>query len=123
MIQNDIIDEDVDFVELAALTKNFTGAEINGLVKSASSFAFNRHVKVGTLAGVTSDLENMKIQRADFIGALEEVHAAFGSSEEELDACITNGIIHFSPQIDVSFFLFVFIYVGLNFERNLKRKF
>ncbi|KAF9301712.1 transport between ER and Golgi ATPase protein [Mortierella antarctica] len=100
MIQNNIIDEDVDFVELAALTKNFTGAEINGLVKSASSFAFNRHVKVGTLAGVTSDLEAMKIQRADFIGALEEVHAAFGSSEEELDACITNGIIHFSPHID-----------------------
>ncbi|KAG0342587.1 transport between ER and Golgi ATPase protein [Podila humilis] len=100
MIQNNIIDEDVDFVELAALTKNFTGAEINGLVKSASSFAFNRHVKVGSLAGVSSDLENMKVQRADFIGALEEVHAAFGSSEEELDACITNGIIHFSPQID-----------------------
>lgn len=108
MIQNNIIDEDVDFVELAALTKNFTGAEINGLVKSASSFAFNRHVKVGTLAGVTSDLENMKIQRADFIGALEEVHAAFGSSEEELGACITNGIIHFSAQIDVSFFFWSF---------------
>ncbi|KAF9897929.1 transport between ER and Golgi ATPase protein [Lobosporangium transversale] len=99
-MQNNLLASDVDLVELAALTKNFTGAEINGLVKSATSFAFNRHVKVGTLAGTTGDLENMKIQRADFLGALEEVHAAFGSSEEELDACITNGIIHFSPQID-----------------------
>jgi vesicle-fusing ATPase len=32
--------------ELAFLTKNFSGAEIGGLVKSATSFAFNRHVKV-----------------------------------------------------------------------------
>ncbi|KAG0047765.1 transport between ER and Golgi ATPase protein, partial [Gryganskiella cystojenkinii] len=100
IMENNLMDTDVDLIELAALTKNFTGAEINGLVKSATSFAFNRHVKVGTLAGTTGDLENMRVQRADFMGALEEVHAAFGSSEEELGSCITNGIIHFSPQID-----------------------
>ncbi|KAG0058825.1 transport between ER and Golgi ATPase protein [Linnemannia elongata] len=99
-MENNLLAHDVDMVELAALTKNFTGAEINGLVKSAYSFAFNRHVKVGTLAGTTGDLENMKIMRADFLGALQEVHAAFGSAEEELDSCIANGIIHFSPQID-----------------------
>ncbi|KAF9932263.1 transport between ER and Golgi ATPase protein [Modicella reniformis] len=97
--ENDMIAKDVDLVELAALTKNFTGAEINGLVKSATSFAFNRHVKVGTLASTTADLENMVIERGDFMGALDEVHAAFGSSEEEFDGCITNGIIHFSPSI------------------------
>ncbi|KAG9324920.1 hypothetical protein KVV02_008482 [Mortierella alpina] len=99
-LENNLLATDVDLVELAALTKNFTGAEINGLVKSATSFAFNRHVKVGTLAGTTGDLENMKIQRADFMGALNEVHAAFGSSDEEFDSCITNGIIHFSAQIE-----------------------
>ncbi|KAG0302265.1 transport between ER and Golgi ATPase protein [Dissophora globulifera] len=99
-MENNLLSEDVNLIELAALTKNFTGAEINGLVKSATSFAFNRHVKVGTLAGTTGDLENMKIQRADFMGALSEVGAAFGSSEEELDACLTNGIIHFSPHIE-----------------------
>ncbi|KAF9580111.1 transport between ER and Golgi ATPase protein [Lunasporangiospora selenospora] len=98
--ENNIMDEDVDLIELAALTKNFTGAEIGGLVRSATSFALNRHVKVGTLAGVAPDAEDMKVNRADFMGALDEVHAAFGSSEEELDACITNGIIHFSPEID-----------------------
>jgi vesicle-fusing ATPase len=46
MKKNDLIDKDVDFLELAQLTKNFSGAEIAGLIKSASSFAFNRHVKV-----------------------------------------------------------------------------
>ena len=47
MRNNGVMDSDVDLQELAALTKNFSGAEIGGLVKSATSFAFNRHVKVG----------------------------------------------------------------------------
>ena len=48
MRENGIMDRDVDLLELAQLTKNFSGAEINGLVKSATSFAFNRHIKVCT---------------------------------------------------------------------------
>lgn len=46
MRTNHIMDRDVDLLELAQVTKNFSGAEINGLVKSATSFAFSRHVKV-----------------------------------------------------------------------------
>ena len=46
MRTNGIMDRDVNLQELATLTKNFSGAEINGLVKSATSFAFTRHVKV-----------------------------------------------------------------------------
>ena len=49
---NKALADDVDLGELASLSKNFTGAEINGLIKSATSFAFNRHVKVGTLATI-----------------------------------------------------------------------
>src|SRR5258708_410300 len=48
MPQNKIMDRDVSIQELASSTKNFSGAEINGLVKSAPSFEFNRHVKVST---------------------------------------------------------------------------
>jgi hypothetical protein len=46
MKNNGVMDRDVNLPELASLTKNFSGAEIGGLVKSATSFAFNRHVKV-----------------------------------------------------------------------------
>lgn len=46
MKNNGVMANDVDIAELASLTKNFSGAEIGGLVKSATSFAFNRHVKV-----------------------------------------------------------------------------
>ena len=45
MKQNNVMDRDVDLLELAAVTKNFSGAEIGGLIKSATSFAFQRHVK------------------------------------------------------------------------------
>ncbi|TFK55646.1 AAA-domain-containing protein [Heliocybe sulcata] len=100
MRNNGVMDADVDLVELAALTKNFSGAEIGGLVKSATSFAFNRHVKVGTMAGISDDVENMKINRNDFMNALEEVHPAFGVSEEELQQVVQNGIIHYDPIVD-----------------------
>ncbi|EPE29316.1 P-loop containing nucleoside triphosphate hydrolase [Glarea lozoyensis ATCC 20868] len=100
MKENDVMDSDVNVAELAHLTKNFSGAEIGGLVKSASSFAFNRHVKVGTVAGVSDDIENMKVNRADFMNALDEVKAAFGVSEEELETAMKHGIIHFSPYIE-----------------------
>lgn len=100
MVANKVISNDVSIPELAALTKNFSGAELQGLVKSATSFAFNRHIKVGTMAGVGEDVSDMKITRSDFLQALEEVHAAFGVSEEELSTVVDNGIIHYSNEIE-----------------------
>ncbi|RXW25462.1 hypothetical protein EST38_g409 [Candolleomyces aberdarensis] len=100
MRTNGVMDSDVDLFELAAQTKNFSGAEINGLVKSATSFAFNRHVKVGTMAGISDDVENLRVNRQDFQMALNEVHPAFGVSEEELEQVIQNGIIHYDAVIE-----------------------
>lgn len=82
MRTNGIMAPDVSLAELAALTKNFSGAEINGLVKSATSFAFARHVKVGTLAGISDDVENLRVNRDDFLNAMEEVQPAFGAAKE-----------------------------------------
>lgn len=118
MRTNQIMDRDVDLEELAAVTKNFSGAEISGLVKSATSFAFNRHVKVvlsssinfaylrifvkvGTMAGISNDVEDLRVNRNDFMSALDEVHPAFGVSEEELQQVVQNGIIHYDRVIDV----------------------
>ncbi|KAF8622185.1 hypothetical protein AX15_007297 [Amanita polypyramis BW_CC] len=100
MRKNGVLDSDVDLLELAGRTKNFSGAEINGLIKSAASFAFNRHVKVGTMAGISDDVEKLRVNKGDFLSALEEVHPAFGVAEEELEQVIQNGIIHFDPTID-----------------------
>jgi vesicle-fusing ATPase len=57
---------------------------------------------VGTLATVSEDYENIKINRDDFMHALDEVHAAFGVSETELKQCVVNGIIRYAPNIEVT---------------------
>ncbi|KZT05630.1 AAA-domain-containing protein [Laetiporus sulphureus 93-53] len=100
MRANKVMADDVNLEELAALTKNFSGAEINGLVKSATSFAFSRHVKVGTLAGISDDIENLRVSREDFMNALEEVQPAYGVAKEELEQVVQNGIIHYSQVVD-----------------------
>jgi hypothetical protein len=117
MRKNGVMDGDVDIEELAKQTKNFSGAEIGGLVKSATSFAFNRHVKVGTMAGISDDIEKLRVNANDFSNALEEVHPAFGVSEEELAQVVQNGIIHYDTTVDVRSVpptvirLFYFIYL------------
>ncbi|GAA5993797.1 hypothetical protein JCM11641_006066, partial [Rhodosporidiobolus odoratus] len=99
MRTNGVLGGDVNLNELASMTKNFSGAEIGGLVKSATSFAFNRHVKVGTLAALSDDIDQMQVCREDFLNALDEVQPAFGVNEEELQAVVQNGIIHFDQHI------------------------
>ncbi|KAJ8660277.1 hypothetical protein O0I10_004139 [Lichtheimia ornata] len=100
MRDNDILDSDVSLDELANLTKNYSGAELSGVVKAASSYAFSRHTKVGTVAGVAPDVENMKVNMDDFLAALQEVPPAFGVSETELQQCVQNHIIPFGPHIE-----------------------
>ena len=46
MRENKKLAPDVNIIELASLTKNFSGAEIAGLVRAAQSLAMNRMIKV-----------------------------------------------------------------------------
>ncbi|KAH0288706.1 AAA-domain-containing protein [Aureobasidium namibiae CBS 147.97] len=101
MRENKVMGDDVNLQELAQLTRNFSGAEINGLVKSATSFAMQRHIKVGTVAAIDEkSIADMKVMHQDFLRALSEVHPLFGVSEEELDRCVEGGIIHFGKHVD-----------------------
>lgn len=43
------LDQSVDLLELANLTKNFSGAEIEALVKSAASHALNTQIDINDL--------------------------------------------------------------------------
>lgn len=60
MLTNSFLAHDVDLLELAARTKNFSGAEIEGVVKSAVSFALNRQVDVSDLSKPI-DEDNIKV--------------------------------------------------------------
>lgn len=100
MRENGRIDTGVDLAELAARTKNFSGAEINGVVKAASSYAFTRQVKIGDLSNPSINYDDIRVNREDFLRALDDVKPAFGVSEEELAEVALHGIIPFSPHIE-----------------------
>ena len=83
---------DVDLADLAARTKNFSGAEIEGLVKSATSFALNRQVNVDDLSAAI-DESKIVVSMSDFEEALKEVKPAFGVSADTMDSYRPQGII------------------------------
>jgi vesicle-fusing ATPase len=60
MTTNSFIGHDVDLPLLAERTKNFSGAELEGLTKSAVSYALNRNVDINDLQKPL-DEENIKV--------------------------------------------------------------
>lgn len=86
--------ENVDLDEIAALTKNFTGAELEGLIKSASSFALQRQIDPENPTKPL-DPESIHVTREDFQNALSECKPALGVSDEDLKSCTPNGMISF----------------------------
>ncbi|EGD76359.1 vesicle-fusing ATPase [Salpingoeca rosetta] len=94
MRENKMLAEDVNIKELAGATKNFSGAEIAGVCRSAASFASNRCIKFDNTVEVkTEELSSIKVTREDFLNAVQEVIPAFGAATEELDDCARNGIV------------------------------
>lgn len=102
MTQHKKMAADVDLLELAALTKNFSGAEIGGLVRAAQSCALNRLVRADSKVEV--DLEaadRLLVTRADFLHALQhDVKPALGSAEELLAGFRERGIVSWSEGIE-----------------------
>lgn len=70
----------------AARTKNYSGAELEGVVKSAVSFALNRQLSLDDLTKPV-DEESIKVTMDDFMHALVEVVPAFGASTDDLERC------------------------------------
>jgi vesicle-fusing ATPase len=96
---NSFLAPDVDLPSIAARTKNFSGAELEGLMKSAVSFALSRQVDASDLSKPI-DEDNIKITQADFDRALQEVVPAFGASSDALERCRLNGIISTGPRFE-----------------------
>ncbi|CAK9224078.1 unnamed protein product [Sphagnum troendelagicum] len=86
MKENSFLSADVDLKELASKTKNFSGAELEGLVKSATSFALNRQVSAADLSREIVE-DNIKVTMDDFMLALNEVKPAFGAAINPLEIC------------------------------------
>jgi len=84
--------------ELAGRTKNFSGAELEGLVKSAASYALRRCVDVAGDNAI--DEKSLRVSKGDFDHALDsgEAQAAFGAKAALLEPLYRNGIVDYGPQ-------------------------
>ena len=96
--------KDVNLEELASTTKNFSGAELEGLVRAAQSCALNRLVKASSKVEIDPDAaEKLVVCHKDFLHALDnDVKPAFGASDEVLQSFLSRGIINWGqPVTDV----------------------
>ncbi|KAI3988361.1 hypothetical protein MKX01_012150, partial [Papaver californicum] len=92
MKENSFLAPDINLQELAARTKNFSGAELEGVVKSAVSYALNRQLSLDDLSKAV-DEESIKVTMDDFLHALQEIIPAFGASTDNLERCRLNGVV------------------------------
>jgi vesicle-fusing ATPase len=76
-----------------------SGAELEGLVKAASSYALTRCVDVKNL-GKAPDTKNLIVQYADFQRALQDVEPKFGAKSQELKAFYRNGFVPYGDAFD-----------------------
>lgn len=84
---------------IAEKCKNYSGAELEGLVKAASSYALTRCVDVNDLSKAP-DAKNLILEYADFERALQDIEPKFGAKSTELKAYYRNGIVPYDDTFD-----------------------
>ncbi|CAH8866669.1 unnamed protein product [Trichobilharzia szidati] len=95
MQQSGKLARDVDLKELAVKTKNFSGAEIEGLCRAAAFTSMYQLISPSGKTQLDPDaFDRLLVKRADFLYALEhDIKPAFGVSEEELSCYSPRGIM------------------------------
>ena len=93
---------DVDIEALAAQTKNYSGAELEGLVRAANTTAMNKLIKVDGKVSIDREaVENLLVTEQDFLHAIEhDIKPKFGAGSDDADHYIANGIINYGKSIN-----------------------
>lgn len=81
LAEQGLLDKDVDLVGLARLAKNYTGAELEAVVKNASSYAMT---KGNDMMDFSKNLEIKKGTRVtmdDFMKGIKEIPPSFGMDQ------------------------------------------
>mmetsp|Transcript_12649 Transcript_12649/g.22783 ORF Transcript_12649/g.22783 Transcript_12649/m.22783 type:complete len:785 (-) Transcript_12649:37-2391(-) len=98
MRTNKMLASDVSLTDLAARTQNYSGAELEGVCKSAAGFALNRKVDYRKLQESTAAIgadggKGVIVEARDFDAALLEVQPAFGMGAERIEKCLLGGFL------------------------------
>ena len=99
MRENKVLDDDVDLAQLAKMTKNYTGADIESMVKLACSNALSQGVNF-TNAKVNFSKEH-KVNMQNFLDAFNEIQPMFGVNSNELENSIQFGMINYGENYEI----------------------
>ncbi|SCP04352.1 N-ethylmaleimide-sensitive fusion protein, putative [Plasmodium ovale] len=99
MRKSNKLSPDVNIEELAEKTPNFSGAEIEGLVRNTVSYAFERHINFNDLTKPVN-ADDIMITKHDFMKALKETKPAFGAEEDIIENLLSNGIINYGKEYE-----------------------
>ena len=99
MRENKVLDDDVDLAELAKITKNYTGADIESMVKLACSNALSQGLSFGS-SKINVNQEH-KVNMKNFMDAFGEIQPMFGLNSTELENCIQFGMINYGINYEI----------------------
>ena len=99
MRDNKVLDDDVDLPQLAKITKNYTGADIESLVKLACANALSQGLSFGN-SKIDIKTER-KVSMQHFMSAIGEIQPMFGLNSTELENCIQFGMINYGENYEI----------------------
>jgi len=99
MKENNVLDDDVDLDHLAKITKNYTGADIESLVKLACSNALSQDIDFIN-AKVNFSKEH-KVNMENFLDAFNEMQPMFGVNNNQLENSIQFGMINYGENFEI----------------------
>ena len=98
MKDNQLLADDVSLEKLAKISKNFTGAELEAIVKNASSRAITRTNNIFDCSKEAKITEESKVNFDDFLGALEDVKPMFGADTSKFEVLSRNNLVNYGPR-------------------------
>jgi vesicle-fusing ATPase len=93
----DRLSSDVNLGEIAKLTKNYTGAELENIVTSATSFAITRELDMSNLKKAEV---NPILTQQDFLSAIDDVPTLFGKISDEIKLITTTPFVTWCENLE-----------------------
>ena len=99
MRENKVLDDDVDLPKLAKMTKNYTGADIESMVKLACSNALSQGVNYSN--SKINFTKEHKVNMKNFEDAFAEIQPMFGLKTTDLENSIQFGMINYGENYEI----------------------